>query len=575
MMRIALAQINTTVGDLSGNSRKILDYVSLAKEQDADLVVFPELTITGYPPEDLLHKEYFVEDNRNALFSLVKMIENIVVIIGFVDSDRKRRIKKNPKSGIIPQPNLFNAAAVIFNRQIKGIYHKRDLPNYGVFDEKRYFREGQNNPLFLFQGWGVGVNICEDLWTENGIYQLQAKKGAKILINLSASPYHFGKIEQREKLLIHRAKENHVYVCYVNLVGGQDELVFDGGSLIVNPQGKILALGQQFKEDMILADIEINARRKSNSKSMIRLSSLQPRQEKKPLDTHLAKRLSQNETIYQALILGTSDYIRKNGFSKVVVGLSGGIDSSLVAVIATQALGKENVIGISMPSQFTSKETKMDARKLAENLGTKFLEIPIQSIFESYLSVLKGEFQGQKFNVAEENLQARIRGNVLMAFSNKFGWLVLTTGNKSEIAVGYCTLYGDMSGGFAVIKDVPKTKVYEIAKMINEQEGRVIPETVFARPPTAELRENQKDEDSLPPYPVLDPLLKAYVEEHKSLATMLKLNSSKELIKSIITMVDQSEYKRRQAPPGVKITPRAFGKDWRLPITNKYKEFNL
>ncbi len=559
MLRIGLAQINTTVGDLSGNYQKIVGAMERAQKREVDIIAFPELAICGYPPEDLLFKEDFVRDNLKILRSLAKDVKKITAVVGFVDMDAKK--------------HLYNAAAVIANGRIKGVYYKRALPNYGVFDEKRYFTEGRISPLFFYGKNIFAVNICEDIWVDNGVYREQTQKGAQLLINISSSPYHVGKLELREKLLMNRAKQTKAFICYVNLIGGQDELVFDGGSLIIDPKGKTLALGKQFEEDFIITDLEIPARPKKRKSTRYIVLSQTNHKEIIPGQPHLASQLSQIEGIYKALILGTRDYVQKNGFKKVVVGLSGGIDSSLVAVIAKEALGKENVIGVSMPSRFSSEGTKSDAQKVAENLGIRFMVVPIEEIFNAYLETLRGEFAGQPFNIAEENLQARIRGNILMAFSNKFGWLVLTTGNKSEIAVGYCTLYGDMSGGFAVIKDVPKTKVYELARLINSQQGNIIPESVYERAPTAELRENQKDRDSLPPYNLLDQLLRAYVEEHQSFARMSKQFNEKHIIKEVIKMVDRSEYKRRQAPPGVKITPRAFGKDWRLPITNQYKEF--
>ena len=542
MIRIAVAQINPIVGDLAGNQDKIVDYIHRAKIQEVDIVAFPELAICGYPPEDLLYKDHFVRDNIKVLRSLVKETKGITAIVGFVDMDRTKK--------------LYNAAVVITNRKIKGIYRKEELPNYGVFDEKRYFHQGKDNKIFLIAGQRVGVSVCEDIWSDNGICQDQAKKGAKLLINISCSPYDIGQLKKREQILKKRTKQTKTFICYVNLVGGQDELVFDGGSLVIDPKGKIVASAKQFEEDLMVADIAIG---KTRSK-------------KQSLKRHMSKRLSQNERIYQALILGTRDYAWKNGFQKAVLGLSGGIDSALVATIAADALGKENVIGVTMPSRYTSKETKSDAKRLADNLGIQFIESPIEKMFKTYLSEMKSELKGTKFGLAEENLQARIRGNILMTLSNKFGWLVLTTGNKSEVAVGYCTLYGDMTGGFAVIKDVPKTKVYELAKFRNGKGKAVIPASTIKRAPTAELRANQKDQDSLPPYNVLDPMLYEYVEKHRSLKQMARQNN-RILIKNIITLVDRSEYKRRQAPPGIKITPRAFGRDWRLPITNRYKEF--
>ena len=559
-MRIAIAQINTTVGDLTGNCKKILDSVAQAKKSDAQIVVFPEMTICGYPPEDLLLKEHFVQDNLKALRSLTRKIKEVTAIVGFVDTDKKK--------------NLYNAAAVISNGQIKGVCHKKDLPNYGVFDEKRYFTEGQGCRLFRQGEVSVGLNICEDLWNKEGSYKEQVRSGANLIINISGSPYDVGKFEQRKKLLIKRAKTNKVCVCYANLVGGQDELVFDGGSLVVDYKGSIVASGKQFEEDLIITDMELMPVKKFvGGKGLKALAAIKQKKEIKALKPHLSKQFSQIERVYMALILGTRDYVHKNGFQKVAVGLSGGIDSSLVATIACKALGKDNVIGVSMPSQFSSQETQRDAKKLAGNLGIRFIEVPISGIFEKYREELQREFTGLPFGIAEENIQARVRGNILMAFSNKFGWMVLTTGNKSEVAVGYCTLYGDASGGFAVINDVPKTLVYKLAKFINAEEGSVIPESIISRAPSAELRENQKDQDSLPPYNDLDRILKAYVEEHRSFAKTGLLSKDKGMIKKIINMVDRSEYKRRQSPPGIKITPRAFGKDWRLPITNRYREF--
>jgi len=548
MLRIALAQINTTVGDLQGNARKIIEYITRAQEMGADVIAFPELAVTGYPPEDLLLKEHFVKDNLAALQTIVKESKKITAIVGFVDVNSKGQ--------------LFNAAAVIQNKQLKGVYYKQALPNYGVFDEKRYFAVGKEKGLFVL-GTKIGVSICEDIWTPQGPCRRQARVGAKVLINISSSPYHAGKAQERENLIIKQAKQNKVYVCYANLVGGQDELIFDGASMVVDPQGKIVAAGKQFKEDLVVANLDVG--KKSN---------------RLPIASQIVKRLNPTEEIYQALVLGTRDYIEKNNFKKVVIGLSGGIDSALTAVIACDAVGRENVVGISMPSRFTSDGTRSDARILAQNLGITFKEISIGTIWQSYLETLKSEFAGRNPDIAEENLQARIRGNILMALSNKFGWLVLTTGNKSEIAVGYCTLYGDMAGGFAVIKDVPKTKIYELARFRNDLDPRkIIPESIFTRPPTAELRENQKDEDSLPPYDVLDPILERYIEMDKDIAGTgrdLSLNKKNKIdiniIKAVANMVDRTEYKRRQAPPGIKLTPKAFGRDRRLPITNRYRE---
>jgi len=548
MMRIAAAQINPTVGDLSGNQRKITDNICWAKAQGADLIAFPEMSVCGYPPEDLLYKDHFVQDNIKILRSLRKETKGITAVIGFVDIDRTKK--------------LYNAAAIIHDGRLKGVYHKEELPNYGVFDEKRYFHPGTRNKIFSIGGQCFGVSICEDIWVDKGICHKQAHAGARLLINISSSPYDVGKLREREQLLKKRAKQTKAFICYVNLVGGQDELVFDGSSLVVDPKGQIVASAKQFEEDLMIADLDIKSGKTPRAVSA----------QKGTIKRHMSRHLSQNERIYKALVLGTRDYARKNGFQKAVLGLSGGIDSSLVAAIAVDALGKDNVIGATMPSQYTSGGTKTDAKKLAKNLDIRLIEAPIGKIFKTYLSELKSESGRTKFGLAEENLQARIRGDILMTLSNRFGWLVLTTGNKSEVSVGYCTLYGDMTGGFAVIKDVPKTKVYELAKLRNNQGGRVIPASILKRAPSAELRANQKDQDSLPPYGILDEMLREYVEQHWSLGKMAR-NNSRNLVKNIVTMVDRSEYKRRQAPPGIKITPRAFGKDWRLPITNQYKEF--
>lgn len=556
MLRIALAQINPTVGDLPGNRQKIIEYIARARSQDADIVVFPELAVCGYPPEDLLLKEHFVRDNIKSLNLLVHEVKDIAAVIGFVDIDQKKR--------------LYNAAAVISNGRLKGVYRKKELPNYGVFDEKRYFTPGNDNIVFALGGHVFGVTICEDIWIEGSVYQREVKRGADLLINISSSPYDVGKLKKRQELLRKRARQTKAFICYANLVGGQDELVFDGGSMIFDPRGKTLAFGKSFEEDLVIADVPVRSKKKT-AKAIV-LSKNVFQETKKPVAEQISSEGNVLERICRALVLGTRDYARKNKFRDCLIGLSGGIDSSLVVAIAVAAIGKENVIGVSMPSRFTSTGTRSDARALAGNLGIKFHEIPIERMFETYLDQLREIFGEQPFGRAEENLQARIRGTILMTLSNRWGSLVLTTGNKSEIGVGYCTLYGDMTGGFAVIKDVPKTIVYELARFINARAGKnLIPQTILDRAPTAELKENQKDQDSLPAYDILDEMLREYVEEHRSLAEMARKND-KELVKKVIALVDRNEYKRRQGPPGIKITPRAFGKDWRLPITNKYRE---
>ncbi|HRZ39764.1 MAG TPA: NAD+ synthase [Candidatus Omnitrophota bacterium] len=559
-MRIALAQINTTVGDLKGNSEKIIANIERAKRLGVDCVVFPEMTLCGYPPEDLVLKPHFIADNIKVLRSLKRHSRGINAVVGFVDRDSSGRI--------------FNAAAVLSDGKIAGIYHKQHLPNYGVFDDRRYFVRGENNPVFQFGKLRIGLSICEDIWPDDGTHIEQAKRGADILLNMSGSPYDIGKLEIRQKLLARRAKEAQAFVFYVNLVGGQDEIVFDGGSCAYSPKGNVLASARLFEEDLLVLDVDSSVvSKKKRDKNVAALFS--GKEGKKPGVSAQVRPASEKiERIYQALVLGTRDYVLKNGFKKVVVGLSGGIDSSLVACIAADAIGRENVVGVSMPSQYTSAGTYADARRVAENLKIGFHEIPLNPTFDAYRVALKDVFKGLPEGVAEENLQARIRGNYLMALSNKQGWLVLTTGNKSEMAVGYCTLYGDMSGGFAVIKDIYKTRVYELSRYRNAIEGgQVIPQSVLDRAPSAELKANQTDQDSLPPYDVLDEILMDYIERHRSFKQILKHIKEPQTVQRVLRLVDQSEYKRRQAPPGVKITPRAFGKDWRLPITNKYREY--
>lgn len=559
-MRVALAQMNSVVGDLDGNLEKIKGFISRAKSLGADCVVFPEMALCGYPPEDLLYKRQFIKDIQKKLISLATVAKNIIVIAGYVHADVDKKI--------------YNAAAVLANQKIQGIYLKQNLPNYGVFDERRYFDCGQGSPVFNFGLKKVGISICEDLWVEDGICQAQALRGAKVIINISASPYHVGKLSQRRRLLKKKASELGVNLVYVNMVGGQDEIVFDGGSFVVDPQGRIIAYGKQFEEDLFCVDLDVSDTRseKKSLGSEFNIPMPSAVKEKSIISVVKNQQYSRLERIYQALVLGTRDYVRKNGFQKVLIGLSGGMDSSLVAAVAVEALGAENVVGVTMPSRYTSGDTRGDAKLLAQNLGIQCLEISIEGIFKSYLKELKKPFQGKDADTAEENIQARIRGNLLMALSNKFGWMVLTTGNKSEIAVGYCTLYGDMSGGFAVIKDVPKTKVYELAEFLNSRKKEWIPPSVIKRAPSAELRENQKDQDSLPPYDVLDAILERYIEQNQSFELLI-IKFKPDIVRKVIQLVDANEYKRRQGPPGIKITPRAFGKDWRLPLTNRYKSF--
>lgn len=555
-VRIALAQINCTVGDLEGNCRKITEYVQRGKESGVDVISFPELAVTGYPPEDLLHKPKFIEDNLIALKKLTEAVEDIVVITGFVD--RKKT-------------DIYNAAAVIYRKKIVGVYHKMLLPNYGVFDEIRYFKTGKKPTVFSLQPkLAFGVNICEDIWHAGGPTSLQAESGAGIIFNINASPYHAGKIKERIDAVKKEASNNRVFIAYTNLVGGQDELVFDGQSMVFDNTGKIISRASAFKEDLLIEDIPLSLRNFKRSGKIISVSDKLEIKNRVNIEGRYEKPLGHTEEVYRALVLGLRDYVLKNGFTKVVLGLSGGIDSALVAALAVDALGKDNVTCVFMPSRYSSQESEIDASSLAENLYVKLLKISIEQIYKMYLMVIEPHFAGLEKNITEENLQARIRGNILMALSNKFGWLVLTTGNKSEMSTGYATLYGDMAGGFAVIKDVPKVLVYQLAEYRNSLSA-VIPKRIIIKEPTAELKPGQKDSDTLPPYPELDPILKEYIEEDKGLEEIVALGFERAIVAKVLTLVDRSEYKRRQAPPGIKITPKAFGRDRRMPITNKYK----
>lgn len=573
-LRIAMAQMNPTVGDLSGNAKRILEFLDEAKDMEADMVVLPEMALTGYPPEDLLLKPQFVQENINSLKWIATRTKGITAIVGFVDK----------------KEDIYNAAAIIHHGEVVDVYHKMYLPNYGVFDEDRYFQAGVTPLNIVLKGITIGIGICEDIWYPEGPARTQAVAGAEIIVNINASPYHMGKAFFRQEMLATRATDNGVIVAYNNMVGGQDELVFDGQGMVINEKGEVIAWGKAFEEDLIVCDLDVEG--------IFRFRLHDPRRRKERLLLEEKKKVKEVilpegvykkkrrlpprqisppgplEEVYKALILGTKDYVRKNGFKHTVIGLSGGIDSTLVATIAVDALGKGNVTGVFMPSQYSSVASKEDAQALARNLGIELITIPIQETFEQYLRMLKEPFKGKKADVTEENIQARIRGNTLMALSNKFGWLVLTTGNKSEMSVGYATLYGDMAGGFAVIKDVPKTLAYELGRYRNRVEGRpLIPERVLTKAPTAELKPNQTDQDTLPPYNVLDPILKAYVEEDKGYEEIVSLGFDERTVKKVIRMVDSSEYKRRQAPPGIKITPRAFGKDRRMPITNRYESY--
>ena len=579
-LRVALAQVNVTVGDLEANTEKIRSAMQHAHAAGAHIVCLPELALTGYPPEDLLLKPGFVAANLRKLDELIdasRDLPGLTAVTGFVDRDH----------------DIYNAAAIIHGGKLVGTYHKHYLPNYGVFDENRYFQAGRKAPVFLINDVHVGVNVCEDVWYPTGPMTLQVHAGAEVIININGSPYHAGKGTFRETMLATRAADNGVNVVYLNMVGGQDELVFDGGSMVFNEQGTLIARAKEFAEDMLIVDLD--------TASVFRSRLHDPRRRQERLQVNSADvpvipvttnpvSLSKNEVvlgapqriepkmerlqeIYAALVLGTGDYVRKTGFKQVVIALSGGIDSALTAAIAVDALGAENVLGISMPSGYSSEGSKTDAQALAENLGIQLLTIPIEETFRTSLKMLRPALGDDDPGLAAENLQARIRGNILMTISNKLGPLVLTTGNKSEMATGYSTLYGDMAGGFAVLKDVLKTLVYELSIYRNTLGDRpVIPQSIIEKPPSAELRPGQKDVDSLPPYEVLDPILKAYVEEDRSFEEMLAMGFERKTVERVMRLVDISEYKRRQAPPGVKITPRAFGRDRRLPITNRYRE---
>ena len=578
--RIALAQINPTVGDLEGNSRKVIEYIERARESRADIIAFPELTIPGYPPEDLLLKPQFLEENRRFMESVVAHSEGIAVIVGFADA---------------VDAEVYNAAAIAYDGRLIDVYHKMFLPNYGVFDEDRYFRAGETCPVYVINGTSVGVNICEDIWYPVGPTVVQRAAGAEVIVNINGSPFHAGKRSFREKMLATRAADNELFLAYVNMVGGQDELVFDGASMILDPLGETVASSGQFVEDLLITDLDVQSvfrsrlreprPRKEDPESLKDVGSPRLVRVSEWDDTHrpadeaatgsFGKVYDGVEEIYEALVLGTRDYVRKCGYSsKALIALSGGIDSSLVAAIGVDALGSDNVVGVSMPSEFSSEGSVVDAKLLADNLGIELWTIPIEQTFGSFVNSLAPQFEGTDWGVAEENIQSRIRGNLIMALSNKFGWLVLTTGNKSEMATGYATIYGDMSGGFAVIKDVPKVTCYDLSRFRNSRAGtEIIPQAVIDKPPSAELRPDQLDQDSLPPYEELDPILKAYVEDDMSFDEIIAMGNDAAVVKQVIGLVDRSEYKRRQAAPGIKITPRNFGRDRRMPIANRWRSY--
>jgi NAD+ synthase (glutamine-hydrolysing) len=569
-VRLALAQIDARVGDLEGNAKKCVARIDEAREAGAELVLLPELVITGYPPEDLLLREHFLAGAREALDEVASHAEGIVALVGF------------PERSF----DAYNALAVCADGEVKATYRKNVLPNYGVFDEQRYFQVGDGGAVIDFGGARIGLTICEDIWTPGPPASDEALAGASLILNASASPYHAGKGAERERMLAQRARDNLCAVAFTNLVGGQDELIFDGHSLIVDHEGTVIARAPQFAEALVVANVDVQAAltarlRDTRLRPPVRRHLADVRQIGELPRVHMPDGVVGGEVtplldrcaeVYAALALGVRDYVEKNGFSHVVIGLSGGIDSALTLLVATDALGADRVTAVTMPSRYSTSGTRSDAKVLADNLGVELHEIPIGSLMEAYEQTLKPFFGDREPDITEENLQARIRGNILMALSNKFGWLVLTTGNKSENSVGYSTLYGDSAGGYAVIKDVPKTLVYELVAYRNARDPEApVPESLIERPPSAELAEGQRDADSLPDYPTLDAILEAYIEEDAGRQRLINQGMPEEAVDRVLSLVDRSEYKRRQAPPGIKITPRAFGRDRRMPITNGYR----
>jgi NAD+ synthase (glutamine-hydrolysing) len=556
-LRIALCQIDAVVGDLAGNAQRVLDALGVARMAGADVAVFPELVLTGYPPEDLLLKPSFIAANRRTLEDVAAKTTSCVAVIGFID---------------VIGGELYNAAAICAGGTIVGVWRKELLPNYGVFDERRWFLPGAGDtPLFRVGGINIGVVICEDTWSFDGPVARLAAGGADVVVSLNASPYRGEVLALRRSMLADRIAESHCPIVYVNLVGGQDELVFDGGSMVIDANGALVASAPQFDEAVVVVDLVAPDRLVEVGGLPVVTISDSGRETAEPASGVIAPDLGSLEQVYRALVLATKDYVEKNGFGDVVISLSGGIDSALVATLAVDALGPGRVHTVALPSRFSSAGSLDDAAALVANLEVDHQVIPIEQVHESFLELLAPSFSGTEPGLAEENLQARIRGTVLMALSNKFGWLVLTTGNKSEMAVGYATLYGDMAGGFAVIKDVPKTLVFELCKFRNAVAGgEVIPRSIIDKPPSAELRPDQFDEDSLPPYSILDPILEGYVEEDLSFGELVAAGFAEDTVRRVIELVDHAEYKRRQAPPGPKVTTRAFGKDRRMPITNRF-----
>jgi NAD+ synthase (glutamine-hydrolysing) len=570
-LKLALAQIDSRVGDIEGNVEKISERMAQARDAGAELVLFPELAVTGYPPEDLLLKEHFLLAATEAVSELAREAEGIVALVGFPER----------------ADDVHNALAVLAEGELKAVYRKSVLPNYGVFDEQRYFQVGQGGAVLQLGDARLGLTICEDIWTPGPPFSDEALAGAPVILNASASPYHAGKGVERERMLVQRARDNLAAVAFCNLVGGQDELVFDGHSLLLDHEGTVLARAPQFAEALTVATVDLQAAmtarlrdtrlRKPVAAALPQVQRLGDlaRRENAGQDTpggDVAPLLEPEAEVYAALVLGTRDYVEKNGFERVVIGLSGGIDSTLTLLVAVDALGADRVITVTMPSRYSSSGTRDDAKVLADNLGVELREIAIAPAMETYDDMLASHFEGREPDITEENLQARIRGNLLMALSNKFGWLVLTTGNKSENSVGYSTLYGDSAGGFAVIKDVPKTLVYRLVDFRNARDAdHPVPRSIIDRPPSAELREDQRDADSLPDYDTLDAILEAYIEEDADPEQLERAGFPREAVDKVIELVDRAEYKRRQAPPGIKITPRAFGRDRRMPITNGYR----
>ncbi len=570
-MRLALAQINTTVGDLDGNRERILQAIAEARGAEADLVLLPELAVTAYPPEDLLLRPGFIRAAEESLQEIARETRDLVALVGYPHFDR----------------DLYNACAVCADGEVKAVYRKRFLPNYGVFDEDRYFAPARDCLLLELGGTLVGPTICEDLWQPGPPATDLALAGAQLLTNLSASPFHVLRDREREEMFATRARDNACFVAFCNAVGGQDELIFDGHSLVLDEEGHVLARAPGFEEALLVVDIDpadaVGRRlRDVRRRALARERGTAPdlpivalgdcRFHGDRTEPFLAEPLDELEQMRLALELGLSDYVGKNGFEQVVVGVSGGIDSALTAALAVEALGAERVHCVSMPSRYSSEATRTDAQRLAENLGTDFRELPINSAVDAFESILAESFAGREPDLAEENLQARIRGVLLMALSNKFGWLVVATGNKSELSVGYATLYGDMAGGFALLKDVFKTDVFRLARHLNERAGlELIPATIIERAPSAELRDDQLDEDSLPPYTALDRVLEAYVEQDRSREELSQDGFDVDVVERALALIDRAEYKRRQAPPGVRLTPKAFGRDRRTPITNRWR----